>query len=228
MDNICCVSRGFMCEICFEIFCVWLGVATTQEEISIFKDENLWKSKPILMTICWRFMPLLNSLKLRPTNSLWRHHLLGFRVLLRFSYIYWYAFKWCGCMINKMAWLLILLFSPSFTLIFCKMWYSFFQVAAGSRNTGWGTCCWCFALCKPRLLKTYWRLRCMLKTELYAAEDWVVCWRISSISSDWYILIYFVSTDFFSLKLLRIEAAILSLYHFKIWSWDCKSPWQRL
>ena len=69
MDNICCVSHGFMCKICFEIFCVWLGVATTQEEISIFKDENLWKSKPILMTICWRFMPLLNSLKLRPTNS---------------------------------------------------------------------------------------------------------------------------------------------------------------
>ena len=107
-----------LCAYCIEegwyIYCIEHGAM------------NAVKSKPFLMTICWRFMPLLNSLKLRPTNSLWRHHLLGFRVLLWFSYIYWYAFKWCGCMINKMAWLLILLFSPSFTLIFCKMWYSFF------------------------------------------------------------------------------------------------------
>ena len=74
------------------------------------------------------------------------------------------------------------------------VWDTHFLEKSGSWYTGWGTCCWCFALCKPRLLKTYWRLRCMLKTELYAAEDCVedcvLCWRISSISSDWYIFWY--------------------------------------
>ena len=162
-----------LCAYCVEegwyIYCIEHGAM------------NAVKSKPILMTICWRFMPLLNSLKLWPTNSLWRHHLLGFRVLLRFSYIYWYAFKWCGCMINKMAWFLILLFSPSFTLIFCKMWYSFFwknldhETLVEVHVVGVLHCvnldCW-----KPiEDCVVCWRLSCMLlKTALYA-EDWVVC-----------------------------------------------------
>ena len=68
-----------------------------------------------------------------------------------------------------------------------------------------------------------------------------VCWRSTwrpisvfrilrlILHSNWYILYnIFCIYWFLLLKLLRIEAAILSLYHFKIWSWDCKSPWQRL
>ena len=55
------------------------------------------------------------------------------------------------------------------------VWDTHFLEKSGSRYTGWGTCCWCFALCKPRLLKTYWRLSCMLlktalKTVFYAEE----------------------------------------------------------
>ena len=53
-----------LCAYCVEegwyIYCIKRGAV------------NAVKSKPILMTICWRFMPLLNSLKLRPMNSLWR------------------------------------------------------------------------------------------------------------------------------------------------------------